>query len=119
MRKWMKMAVNYFLNGNKLLYFYTDSQIGNIDVSEAKKIYFKLKGEKFVTATADLVEITTKRPTENILDVNAMVEAKYFYAYKNLRFLEQKILLKDISYPSGKYLRNDAPCIYIINDPII
>lgn len=118
-RKWMEMAFEYFKQGNDLLYFYTDSRIGNIDINEVKKIYFKLKGEKFVTAKADLVEITTKRPVENILEVNANVKAKYFYAYKNLKYLEQKILLEDIKrYPSGKYLRNDTPDICVINDPL-
>ena len=120
-RKWIEMAVEYFEQGNNFLYFYTNSKnIGNAEKVGVKKIYFKIKGENFISAAADFVELLTENPKVNIFEVNAEIKAKYFYSFKNLKVLKQKIPLSEVTrFPSKKILRNDTPGVCVINDPLI
>lgn len=119
-KKWVEMAVEYFGKGNILLHFYTNSKtVGNAEKVGVEKIYFKIKGENFISVVADFVKLLNENPKINIFEVNTKIKAKYFYSFKNFKILKQKIPLNEVTrFPSKKILRNDTPGACIINNPL-
>jgi len=118
---WLEEAVKYFKGGNEFLYFYTDSYgIVNAENLEVKNIYFKAKGENFISAVAEFVDMVTENPKEYRLPNSIEVKGKYYYGFKNIKILEIKIPMNKITrYLSNLTLRNDTPGLCIINEPIV
>jgi predicted transport protein len=95
------------------LYFYTNANIGSLFDLSIESIYFKLKGEKAISLQADFIELVTGNPDETRLP-----KARYYYGYKNLRFLNQPIEQTDLRYfKTGNPLSNSTPGACIILDP--
>ena len=119
--KWIVQAIEYFKQGNKLLYFYTGSYgIVNAENLEVKNIYFKAKDENFIIAVAEFVDMVTENPKEYRLPSSTEVKGKYYYGFKNFRLLEDKIPLKKLNhYQTNSILRNDTPGVCIVNEPIV
>lgn len=117
---WIKEAMDYFSQGNRILYFYTDSNlISKAEELDVGNIYFKVKGENYVCAVAEFVDLTTINPKNNRLSSSVNVEGKYYYGFKNLKLLKNKIPLDEIKhYPSGLVLRDDTPGPCIVYDLI-
>jgi hypothetical protein len=100
--------------GHDRIYFYTNSSIGKLSDLSVDHVYFKLKGEKVVSLRSDFIELVTENPSDRRLPA-----AKYYYAYRNLQWLDQPIELPNIKYfKSGKALRNDVPGACIVLDPL-
>ena len=95
--KWIDKAFEYFKEKN-LLYFYTDSHIGKVEDLLIKKVFFKRKGDKFVNAVAEFVNIINENPTIYRLKDNENVKGKYYYGFKNLKLIKQPIKLNSLEY---------------------
>lgn len=117
-RVWIADAVKYFKTKD-LLYFYTDSKgIANAGKLGIKSVYFKLKGEGRIDFKADFVALTTQNPKEHRLFEEAG-EGKYYYGFKNLRFLKESVPISNLKYYStDNPLRNDVPGACIVQDPM-
>lgn len=114
--KWVGEAFEYFKEGKDRLYFYTNANIGQATELGVKNVYFKLKGENFISAKADFIDILDSNPDEYRLP-GAKAEGKYFYGYRNLRWLFNKVALSDLRYfNTGNNLRNDVVGARIIID---
>lgn len=115
--KWIDKAFDYFKEKN-ILYFYTDSHIGIVKDLPIKKVFFKRKGDKFVSAVAEFVDITTENPINFRLKDNENIRGKYFYGFKNLKLINNTIRLNNLEYfKSGKKLMNDVPGVCLIKEP--
>ena len=115
--KWISEAFEYFNEGKSKLYFYTDANIGQVTDLGVKNVYFKLKGENFISAKADFIDILEYNPDEYRLP-DTKASGKYYYGYRNLRWLFNKVALTDLQYfRTGNNLRNDIPGACIIMDP--
>lgn len=115
--KWIDKAFEYFKEKN-ILYFYTDSHIGIAKDLPIKKVFFKRKGVKFVSAVAEFVDITTENLINFRLKDNENIRGKYFYGFKNLKLIKNPIRLDLLEYfKSGKKLRNDVPGVCLIKEP--
>ena len=119
--KWIEQAFVYFKNGGKeKLYFCTNSSIGAASSPDIKSVYFKLKGRKELSLKADWVELLEDNPRGYRLSGSEDDLGKYYYGYKNLRWLKNQVNLVDVKYyKSGKNLRTDVPGACIIVDPQI
>lgn len=119
-KKWIEEALEYFNQGNKILYFYTNSsRIAPAEKLDTKFVFFKVKGENTVSAVAEFVDLSSDNPKEFRLPSSINIEGKYYYGFKNLKLLEDKISLNKIMrYPSSKILRNDAPGACLIYDSL-
>ena len=117
--KWIQEAFTYFYKGNTLLYFYTDSNLlSNTNKLDIKHVYFKPKGNCFITAMANFVNIKFNNPKTFRLPNTQNITGKYYYGFKRIKTLNKQIPLSDITrYPSNKFLRNDVPGVCLINDP--
>lgn len=116
-RKSIEQAFDYFSKGIEKLYFYTNSGISAAASLVIKNVYFKLKGDKEITVKADFVDLVEELPNEYSLR-GAYPQAKYFYGYKNLRWLKNPVSLIDLKYfKSERNLRADVPGARIILDP--
>lgn len=115
--KWIDKAFEYFKEKSPL-YFYTDSHIGRLKNLNIRKMFFKRKGDKFVSAVAEFVNITIENPINHRLKENENVKGKYYYGFKNLKLIKHPIKLDNLKYfKSGKKLRNDTPGACIIKEP--
>jgi len=118
--QWIEEAIQYFKEGKDILFFYTDSNIGKIRDLSADKVYFKCKGESTISAVADLIEVKTENPVNFRLRGSESNTGKYYYGFKNLKWLDFPVELQELEYyESGKNLRNDVPGACIIKDPNI
>lgn len=116
--KWISGAFEYFKEGRDRLYFYTDSYIGQATDLGIKNVYFKLKGGNFISAKADFIDILESNPAEYRLPGPKAVGKRYYYGYRNLKWLLNKVGLSDLKYfKTGTNLRNDIPGACIIIDP--
>ena len=116
--QWIDEAFEYFKEGKDILFFYTNSNIGKIQYLSADKVYFKCKGESTISAVADLVELKTENPVKFRLRGSESDTGKYYYGFRNLKWLDSPVELQDLEYyESGKNLRNDVPGACIIKDP--
>ena len=117
--KWIDQAFAYFKNsGKEKLYFRTNSAIGAASSPDVKSVYFKLKGRTELSLKADWVELLEDNPRECRLPGSEDDLGKYYYGYKNLRWLKTPVNLVDVKYyKSGKSLRTDVPGACIIADP--
>lgn len=119
--KWIEQAFGYFKNsGKEKLYFRTNSAIGAASSLDIKSVYFKLKGRTELSLKADWVELLEDNPRDYRLPGSEDDLGKYYYGYKNLKWLKTPIDLVDAKrYKSGKNLRTDVPGACIIIDPQI
>jgi len=119
--RWIEQAFAYFKNSEKQkLYFRTNAAIGAAKSPEIKSAYFKLKGKTKLSLKADWVELLEDNPREYRLPGSEDDRGKYYYGYKNLRWLKNSVNLADVKYyKSGKNLRTDVPGACIIADPQI
>ncbi|MCX5726897.1 MAG: endonuclease NucS [Candidatus Saganbacteria bacterium] len=117
--KWIEQAFAHFKNSEKeKLYFRTNSAIGAANSPDIKSVYFKLKGRIELSLKADWVELLEDNPRDYRLPGSEDDLGKYYYGYKNLRWLKNPINLVDVKrYKSGKNLRTDVPGACIIVDP--
>ena len=85
---------------------------------DIKHVYFKPKGNCFITAMANFVNIKFNNPKTFRLPNTQNITGKYYYGFKRIKTLNKQIPLSDITrYPSNKFLRNDVPGVCLINDP--
>lgn len=119
--KWIEQAFAYFKNSEKeKLYFFTSSAIGAARSADIKSVYFKTKGRVELRLKADWVDLLEDNPRDYRLPGSENNLGKYYYGYKNLRWLKNQINLVDVKYyKSGKNLRTDVPGACIIVDPQI
>ena len=118
--KWIQQAFDdYFREGQTTLYFCTNSNsIKPADSLDIKHVYFKLKGETFISLRAAFVEFTDDNPSRFRLPGCENEVAKYYYGFKMPVWLKDRIDLSDLKYfNSEKYLRPDVPGTCIIIDP--
>lgn len=119
--KWIEQAFAYFKNsGKEKLYFCTNSAMGAANSPDIKSVYFKLKGRTELSLKADWIELLEDNPRDYRLPGSEDDFGKYYYGYKNLRWLKNPVNLVDVKrYKSGKNLRTDVPGACIIVDPQI
>lgn len=118
--QWINEAFEYFKKGKDVLFFYTSSNIGKIQYLPVEKVYFKCKGENTISVVADFVELKTKNPINYRLRGRESGAGKYYYGFKDLRWLRSPLELWNLEYyESGNNLRNDVPGACIIKDPNI
>ena len=117
-RHWINEAFDYFNKGKEKVYFTTSSGIGAAAQLSIEHVYFKLKGDKTVSAIADFIDLTTDNPVDFRLRGSEGQTGKYYYGYKNLKWLKNPIDLLELKYfESQKNLRIDVPGACIILDP--
>lgn len=117
LKQWIDEAFVFFSEGKEKLYFFTNSGIGTAGSLGIKSVYFKLKGDREITAKADFIDLLEENPDAYRLP-GAKAQGKYFYGYKNLRWLKKAVSLIDLKYfKSEKNLRTDVPGACIILDP--
>lgn len=116
--KWIDGAFDYFKNGNEVLYFYSNANLGKAIDLNLSSVYFKLTGQNFVSVVADFVELTEENPKSFRVKGAENDEGKYYYGFKNLRWLTDTIDIDHLEYFStGNNLRNDVPGACIIKNP--
>lgn len=116
--RWINQAFDYFKTGKEKLYFYTNSNIGTAISLGIKNIYFKLKGTTEISVKADFIEILEDNPVAFRLPGAEERTGKYYYGYKNLRLLTNKVNLIDLKYfTTENNLKIDIPGACIIIDP--
>jgi len=114
----VEKAENKFKKGVEKVYFYSNSNIGEIDSLVVKSIYFKFKGDNQISVKADIVDFTQEFPKNYPLFEGESLQGKYYYGFINLRRLKQCVPLVDLKhFVSSKNLRNDVPGACIILDP--
>lgn len=117
-RKWIERAFDYFNERREKVYFYTNSGIGAAASLGIKSVYFKLKGDREITVKADFIDLITEYPKGYRLSGSDLLSGKYYYGYKNLRWLKRPVSLIDLKYfKSEKNLRTDVPGACVILDP--
>jgi len=115
--RWLDAARDYFGAGKELLFFFTDSSIGQAAELEIKHVYFKTKGEMEVTARGDLVRVTTDNQPLNRLPGHAHDTGRFYYGFRNLRPIQPIQLTELRYYNTDRALRNDVPGARIIKEP--
>lgn len=117
--QWIEQAIDYFKkSGKEKLYFYTNSGIGLAGSEDLRSVYFKLKGKTELSLKADWVELLQKNPVNFRLPGYEKETGRYYYGFKNLRWLKTPIPLTSLKhYKSGKSLRTDIPGACLIVDP--
>lgn len=119
--KWIEQAFDYFKNtGKNKLYFLTNSGIGSLSDLKARQVYFKLKGKTDISLKADFIELLDKNPSQHRLPGYETENGKYYYGYKNLRWLSSPVKLVDLKhFKSRQSLRADVPGACVIIDPVV
>lgn len=116
--KWIKQAFDDFSKGKEKITFYTGSNIGEAANLGIKTVYFKVKGDREITAKADFISLSDKYPAGEQLAGENMGVGKYYYTYNNLEWLESPVSIIDLKYfKSDNNLRTDVPGACIILDP--
>src|SRR3989338_1955661 len=90
------MKRSYILKGKDKLYFSTKSNISKAQYLPIKKVYFKLKDETTISAVAEFIGLHPNPPIEFRLRGKESWEGKYYYGFKNLRWLKNEIELEDL-----------------------
>ena len=112
------MKRSYILKGKDKLYFSTKSNISKAQYLPIKKVYFKLKDETTISAVADFIDLDPSPPLEFRLRGKESWEGKYYYGFKNLRWLKNEIELEDLkTFDKGKSLSKYNAGALIIRDP--
>ena len=120
-KEWILQAMDELSAGAVKRFFSTGSRA----VAPAKdanicSIYFKIKCENFISAKADFIEITEHNPREFRIRGNENILGKYYYGFRNLRWLKDKRDLVSLKrHGSEAALRNDVPGACMIVDPQI
>lgn len=107
----------YFKLGKTKLYIGSDANIGYRpnDFSIAK-VYFKIKGNDFISYEADFIEITDQNLLEFRLHGAESDETKFYYGFANFKKLEEIIPLDRVeNYHTSKLIRKTQPCPAIVN----
>lgn len=117
---WVYSAFRYLGQGNEKLYYYTNANIGLVLDLLVEKIYFKMKNDDAVCVVADFIDLQTENPAEFRLPEHKNKKARYYYGFKNIKYLERPIRLEKLEYfQTGTNLRNDVPGACIIRDFVL
>lgn len=117
--KWIEQAFECFSKGQKKIYFVTDAPIGKGIAIGIKHVYFKFTGKKdSISLRADLIEITDRNPKKYRLFGCENDEGKYYYGFKNFKWLKIPLELEELQYfTTGRNLPRDLPGACIVIDP--
>lgn len=116
--KWLEAAFNHFRSGEPELYFVTNASIGQAANLPLRQVYFKVRGENFVSAQAAFIDISTDNPASKRLRGIENATGRYYYGFRDLRRMTVAVNLTDLRYFStGKALRNDVPGACLIQEP--
>lgn len=117
--KWIEQAFECFSKGRDKIYFFTDAPIGRATSMNIKNVYFKFTGKKdSVSLRADFIDVIDKNPKENRLPGCENNEGKYYYGFKNFKWLKMPLELEELRYfTTGRNLPRDLPGACIIVDP--
>jgi len=117
--KWIEQAFECFSKGQEKIYFFTDAPIGKAASIGTRRVYFKFTGKKdSIRLRADLVEITDRNPKKDRLPGCENDVGKYYYGFKNFKWLKIPMELEELQYFStGRNIPRDLPGACIIIDP--
>lgn len=117
--EFMSQAFEYFKEGHSPLYFLTNSKMMAVGLNlEMKHVYFKESGSPEIAYVADYVGSTTENPSQYRLPKYKFEVGKYYYGFKNLRSIEQPLLITELrNFSTGKFLPVAQPAACIIEDP--
>lgn len=112
----LKIA-HYFESGKTKLYIGSDANIGYRSGDfQIAKVYFKIKGDDFISYEADFIEITDQNFLEFRLHGAESDEAKSYYGFANFKKMDEIIPLDRVeNYHTSKLVRKTQPCPAIVN----
>lgn len=116
--KWIDQAFECFSKGREKIYFFTDASIGNANSSNIRYVYFKYTGRQYISLRADFIGVTDRNPKEHRLPGYENETGKYYYGFKNFKWLKIPLELEELKYFStGRNVPRDLPGACIIADP--
>lgn len=120
-KEWILQAMDELSAGAVKRFFSTNSRtVAPAKDANIYSIYFKIKYENFISAKADFIEITEHNPRGFRLRDNENNPGKYYYGFRNLRWLKDKRDLASLKrYGSEIALLNTVPGACMIVDPQI
>jgi hypothetical protein len=117
--QWLDQARKEFKAGKLEIYFGANAHLGHALDLPLQWVYFKIKGDTNVIATARLTGITTKNPSTKRLCGNENVAAKFYYGFRDIHALDQPVPRSALRYFStGNPVPNAVPGACIVEELI-
>ena len=113
----LNKAYDWFRAGKDKLCFVTDGPIGRAWHLKIRNVYFKRKGQNWISARAKFIRLTDKNPTTIRLPGHSHEIGKFLYIFRNLKKIDPIPLSTLQYYKRHTKLRNDARGACIINEP--
>jgi hypothetical protein len=115
--KWLSAAFDFLKTKDKL-FFTSGAHIGAGMSLPIVNVYFKIKKTTVISAKATFLQIVTENPSQYRLPGNENEISRFYYGFKNLKQLSNKVPLQDLKYYSThSNLKNDVPGACFIIDP--